>query len=162
MKENILEKFDQIFENMNANIIVRTNYNRFIDLIKYNAIIHQYQRERATDDSIYENHEDYDKAVDWFNYMFKNQHLLPLTHDQQRLIEIVKTLGPQATVKDIISEATFAGRSWTYTNLNILKEKEFLTKERITDETGMSNKKLDVYTVKEKEDLKIPYYWDLE
>ena len=149
------------FKKLKANVIIRTNYNRFIDLIKYSAIIHQYQRERTNDDTIYAQPEDYDKAVDWFDYMFKNQHLLPITHDQERLIEVVKNLGPQATVKDIISEATFAGRSWTYTNLNILTEKGFLTKERIHDETGISTKKLDVYTVKEKEGLKLPYYWDL-
>lgn len=147
---------------MKANVIIRTNYNRFIDLIRYSAIIHQYQRDRAKDDCIYASPEDYDKAVDWFDYMFKNQQLLPITNNQTRILEIVKTLGPQATAKDVISEATFAGKSWIYTNLNLLTEKGFLTKERIQDETGMSTKKLDVYTVKEKERLKLPYYWDLE
>ena len=47
-------------------------------------------------------------------------------------------------------------------NLNILTEKGFLQKERLIDETGMSNKKLDVYTVKEQKGLKIPYYCDLD
>lgn len=150
-----------VFQRMQANIIIRTNYNRFIDLIKYSAIIHQYQRSRTEDEIIYAEPEDYDKAVEWFDYMFKNQHLLPLTHDQQRLIETIKELGPQATVKDIISQATFAGRTWIYTNLNILTEKGFLNKERIIDETGMSNKKLDVYTIKEQKGLKLPYFFDL-
>lgn len=86
---------------------------------------------------------------------------MPLTHDQQRLLKVVEKLGPQATVKDIISKSTFAGRSWIYTNLNILTEKEFLTKERIYDETGVSTKKLDVFTVEKKKGLKLPYYLDL-
>ncbi len=77
-------------------------------------------------------------------------------------MNIVSELGPEALVKDIISEATFAGRTWIYTNLNVLTEKGFLLKERIMDETGVSTKKLDAYTVREKERLKLPYYWDLE
>lgn len=156
------ENISPVFQKMTANVIIRTNYNRFIDLIKYSAILHQYQRDRTEDDSIYAIPEDYNKAVDWFDYMFKNQHLLPLTNNQQRLLNIVRELGEQATVKDIISESTFAGRTWIYTNLNVLTEKGFLTKERIADETGISTKKLDVYTVNEKEGLKLPYYWDLK
>lgn len=130
-------------------------------MIKYSAVLFQYQREKSVDGYIYANHEDYDRAVDYFIYMFKNKHLLPLTNDQNRLIEIVKGLGIRAVVKDIISETTFAGRTWTYMNLSILTEKGFLKKERVYDETGNSVKKIDVYTAKPKEELKMKYYFDL-
>ena len=90
--------------------------------------------------------------------MFKNQHLLPITTEQQRLISAVRGL-EEATVKDIISEATFAGITWIYINLNILVEKGVLNKERIEDETGISRKKLDIYSVSKQIRLKIPYYY---
>ena len=94
--------------------------------------------------------------------MVKNQHILQPTNDQQRHLRVIKKLGQQATVKDNISKSNFAGRTLKYTNLNILTEKGFLTKERIHDETSNSPKKIDVYTVKEKEGLKLPYFFDLD
>ncbi|MDD5499323.1 MAG: hypothetical protein PHT91_00420 [Candidatus Nanoarchaeia archaeon] len=154
------DKISNVFKNMKANIIVRTNYNRFIDFIKYSAILHQQQRTYEGDNTIQASSEDYDKAVDWYDYMFRNQHLIPITTDQQRLIEIVKTLG-EASFKDILSEATFAGRTWIFTNLNLLVEKGFLNKERIKDESGYSDKKIDTYSVVNKKKLELPYYWDL-
>ncbi len=35
------EQISPVFKKMRANVIIRTNYNRFLDLIKYSAVIHQ-------------------------------------------------------------------------------------------------------------------------
>ena len=146
---------------MNASVIIRTNYNRFIDLIKYNAAIYQNQRTWLDDNTIFAQAEDYDKAVEWFTHLFKNQCLLPVTKEQEKLIEIINTL-KQATANEIVSQATFASRSWIYINLNLLTEKGFLEKTRIDDETGYSKKKIDSYTVPTKAKLKIPYWNELD
>ncbi|VVB76436.1 Uncharacterised protein [Candidatus Tiddalikarchaeum anstoanum] len=156
------EEFEKVFEKMHANIIIRTNFNRFVDMIKYSTVIHQFQRDRASDGSIYAKPEDYDKAVDWFYYMFTNQQLLPLTNDQQRLLKLIQELSPEANVSDIISEVTFAGRTWVYTNLNILAEKGFLIKGSKVEENSYQNRKSDVYTAIKQEELKLPYYFDLD
>jgi hypothetical protein len=155
------EKFGKVFKEMNASVIIRTNYNRFIDFIRFNAVIFQNQREWLDANTIFAQAEDYDKAVDWFTHLFKNQCLLPITKDQQKLIQIVWDL-KQATVDEIISEATFAGRSWIYTNLNVLTDKGFLEKTRIEDETGFSKKKLDSYIATGQIKIKLPYWCDLE
>jgi Fe2+ or Zn2+ uptake regulation protein len=65
-------------------------------------------------------------------------------------------------VDEIISETTFAGRTWVYTNLNLLTEKGFLEKTRIEDETGASRKKLDSYIATGQTKIKLPYWVDLE
>ncbi|MFA5302926.1 MAG: hypothetical protein WC393_00115 [Candidatus Nanoarchaeia archaeon] len=155
------DKFSKVFKEMNASVIIRTNYNRFIDLIKYSAVIFQNQRTWLDEKTIFANSEDYDKAVDWFVHLFKNQCLLPITKDQEKLLQIINAI-QQATVTDIISEATFASRSWIYLNLNLLTEKGFLEKTRIDDETGYSKKKIDSYIVPNKAKLKIPYWSELE
>ncbi|MDD4354158.1 MAG: hypothetical protein PHN56_06920 [Candidatus Nanoarchaeia archaeon] len=155
------EKFGKVFKDMNANVIVRTSYNRFIDLIKFSAVIFQNQRTWLDEKTIFANSEDYDKAVDWFVHLFKNQCLLPITKDQEKLLQIINTM-QQATVTEIISEATFASRSWIYLNLNLLTEKGFLEKTRIADESEYSKKKIDSYTVPNKAKLKIPYWGELE
>jgi Fe2+ or Zn2+ uptake regulation protein len=68
----------------------------------------------------------------------------------------------QATTDEIISQTTFAGRSWVYANLNVLTEKGFLEKTRIEDETGYSKNKLDSYISTGQVKIKLPYWVDLE
>ncbi|MFA5333014.1 MAG: hypothetical protein WC376_00780 [Candidatus Nanoarchaeia archaeon] len=154
-------KFGKYFKEMNANVIVRTNYNRFIDLIKYSAVLFQHQRFWLDGSTIKAEPEDYDRAIEWFTYLFKNPCLLPITKDQQKLIQVVWDL-KHATVDEIISEVTFAGRTWVYTNLNLLTEKGFLEKTRIDDELSNSRKKLDSYTATGQAKIKLPYWVDLE
>ncbi|MFA5383041.1 MAG: hypothetical protein WC356_07775, partial [Candidatus Micrarchaeia archaeon] len=155
------DKFSKVFKEMNASVIIRTNYNRFIDFIRFNAVIFQNQREWLDTNTIFAQAEDYDKAVEWFTHLFKNQCLLPITKDQQKLIQIVWDL-KQATTEEIISQATFAGRSWIYINLNVLTDKGFLEKTRIEDESGFSKKKLDSYIATGQIKIKLPYWCDLE
>jgi len=155
------DKFGKYFKEMNASVIVRTNYNRFIDLIKYSAVLFQHQRFWLDGKTIKAEPEDYDRAIEWFTYLFKNHQLLPVTKEQQKLIKIVCDL-KQASVDEIISEATFAGKTWIYTNLNLLTEKGFLEKTRIEDESGFSKKKLDTYTATGQTKIKLPYWVDLE
>ncbi|MDD3985646.1 MAG: hypothetical protein PHY59_07160 [Methanobacterium sp.] len=155
------DKFGKYFKEMNANVIVRTNYNRFIDLVKYSAVLFQHQRFWLDGSTIKAEPEDYDRAIEWFTHLFKNQCLLPITKDQQKLIKIVWDL-KQATTDEIISQTTFAGRSWVYANLNVLTEKGFLEKTRVEDESGFSKKKLDSYIATGQVKIKLPYWCDLE
>jgi len=73
------------------NVIIRTNYKRFLDMIKSSASYYQYQRERDADGNIIATEQDYQIARDVFLHMMKNPLTIPLTRTRQEILDYFKT-----------------------------------------------------------------------
>lgn len=83
------EKFVEFFPT--DSIIMRTHFDRFIDYIKASAVLHQYQREKEKG-KIVANGQDYNIARDVLIKTTSNQYMIPLTKDQKKILEAIKSL----------------------------------------------------------------------
>lgn len=69
------------------NIIMRTNYPRFLDFISASASFHQYQRKEENGFILAEG-QDYDIARDCFLKLCSNRYMIPLTINQKKILEV--------------------------------------------------------------------------
>ena len=91
-------------------IIIRTHYDRLIDYIKFSASIHQYQRETDSEGYILaQAPEDYEIARTSLIKTTSNIFSIPLTKNQQRILEIMRNLDKDLnySVTDLEPKVTF-------------------------------------------------------
>lgn len=69
------------------NIIMRTNYPRFLDFISASASFFQYQREKDINDFILADSKDYNLAREVFLKLCSNKYMIPLTINQKKILE---------------------------------------------------------------------------
>jgi hypothetical protein len=77
------DKIDQHFPE--KNIIVRTNYPRFLDFVKASVALHQYQRKKKKGFYLAEK-QDYDIAKKCFLRICSNKYMLSLTKNQKDIL----------------------------------------------------------------------------
>jgi len=115
-----------------AELVMRTNFNRFIDFIKASAALHQYQRETDEEGFILATGEDYNIAKEI------NQHLtegssMPLTRDQQDILKVFEHSNKLYSVDFINSKIPLSDK-WLRIQLDKLVEMGFLEVDGIKDE----------------------------
>lgn len=83
------EKLDPCFPSQN--VMMRTNYPRFLDFISASAAFHQYQRKIDSKDFVIAQEEDYEIARDCFLAMNSNAQLIAMTRTQKKILEIFQS-----------------------------------------------------------------------
>jgi len=69
------------------NIIMRTNYSRFLDYICSSTALHQFQREEDDKGFYLSEEQDYELARLCFEKVFESKTMIPLTKNQSKIIE---------------------------------------------------------------------------
>ncbi len=115
-----------------TDLVMRTAFNRFIDLIKASAALHQFQREIDKKSYILANEIDYNNARDVLNHFNKEGHSVTLTRDQQDILNVFKD--DKFYSIDYISSKIPLSDKWLRIQLDKLAEMNFLEVEGIRDE----------------------------
>lgn len=156
------DKLDYLLENCISTdvVIMRTVFQRFMDWIKASCAFHQYQRE--TDETGFKlaTGQDYDIARKALLKTTSNRNMIPLTKDQQKILNIMKDMPDNSTIEDITGKITFMAESWLRKQLNKLADYGFLKKDTLRQEN--SDKKILVYSYAGFFDIKIPTWEELQ
>lgn len=133
-------------------IIMRTHFNRFLDYIKASAVLHQYQRETDwPNKTVPATGQDYDIARLALLKTTSNQQMIPITKNQQKLIEILRKSDDYVRFGDIERDVTFMGDRTLRRQLDKLAELGFLDKGR----DDLEGSKKPVFTWKARKFVKI-------
>jgi hypothetical protein len=156
------EIIDQYFPT--KNIIMRTNYPRFLDFVSASAAFHQYQREVDEEGYVLAVGQDYDIARACFLKLTSNRYMIPLTINQKKILaEFEKN-------KDLIGSASalhstnmsFLSLPALQTNLGILVKYGILRIGILKDQW---NRDIEVYSLSgaylPDEHFEIPKYNEL-
>lgn len=136
-------------------LIIRTHWDRFLDLIKASAVLHQYQREKDEEEYLLANGQDYDVARAILIKTTTNVFMIPLTKLQQKLVGVFNELDREKLNKDWYSlseleeKVSFCSDRSIRTNCEKLTEFGILEKEKQERE----NSKKPVMAYREKEGL---------
>ncbi|MEI6732167.1 MAG: hypothetical protein WCK90_05840 [archaeon] len=75
----------------NENILMRTNFPRFLDFIAASTALHQHQRKQDEKGFYIAEGRDYEIARECFLTLFNNKYMIPLTSNQRRLLSYFET-----------------------------------------------------------------------
>lgn len=145
------------------NIIMRTNYDRFLDFICASAGFHQYQRDVDKDGFVIATGFDYDLARECFNKITSNPYMIPLSINQKKIIEVFRNAkNLKGSVAKLHSVMNFITDRALQTNLGTLAKYGLLE----TDiEKDTWNRDIDVYSIsknfKINEQFYIPIFEEL-
>lgn len=112
---------------------MRTAFNRFMDLIKASAALHQFQRETDKEDFLLANGLDYNIAVEVMNHLNKEGHSITLTRDQQDILKVFKNSDELYPVDYINSQVPLTDK-WLRIQLDRLTEMGFLKVDGIRED----------------------------
>jgi len=80
---------DLVDENFpSKNIVMRTNYPRFLDFIAASCAFHQFQRKRDDEGFLLAEKQDYEIARECFIKICSNKYMIALTRNQRKILEI--------------------------------------------------------------------------
>jgi len=126
--------FAELFVNsFPAELVMRTAFSRFIDLIKSSTALHQFQRETDEEGFLLATGEDYNIAVSVINHLNKGGCSITLTRDQQDILEVFKTDNELYPVDYINSKIALTDK-WLRIQLDRLTEMGFLEVDGIKDD----------------------------
>jgi len=139
-------------------VIMRTHTDRFLDFIKSSCALHQHQREQDQEGYYLAKPQDYEYAAEIINHTTTNQFSIPLTKDQKRIIEKLRSMGDGFHLlnPDIINEITFISEDWLRKNLDKLSEHGLIKKEYEKIE-GINKPKL-MYRLREFSKIELPKF----
>lgn len=143
------------------NIIVRTHFPRFLDLIKASAALHQFQRESDDGFILAEAPVDYENARNALNQTTTNSLMIPTTRRQQRLIEIIKGSYNDGwfTVSELEPKVEFISEKRLYEELAHLSELGFFDRDKELRED--SKKPVMVYRLRKLDVHFLPPWGDI-
>jgi len=116
-----------------ADLIMRTAFNRFIDLIKSSAALHQFQRKTDGEGFLLAEGIDYTIAVSVMNHLNKEGHSITLTRDQQDILKVFETAGELYPIDYINSKIPLTDK-WLRVQLDRLTEMGFLEVDGLREE----------------------------
>jgi len=140
---------DKVKKMFPKGIIIRTQLNRFLDYVKAQTIISQLQRQTyqllpTEPEFLLGTEEDWNNAIEPFMKSVTNPLFIPLTKNDQKLLNIVENFGDQFNyVSEIAEKCTFYAEKWIYVRLQWLADKGFLEQDKI--EKPNSDKKVFAY-----------------
>lgn len=146
-------------------VFMRTHFPRFLDYIKASAALHQYQREEVflpgeMEPMIEANGIDYEIAREVLKKVTTNQQMIPLTKNQQRIIDIMKGFGDEwVSVGDLEPKVSFMGDRHLRRELDRLVEDGLLFKDK---EKREADKPVLVYRYKDIVNIEIPEWKVIE
>lgn len=142
-------------------IIIRTHFDRFMDYIKFSCAIHQYQRIEE-DSYLLAEKQDYEIASQALLKTTSNVFSVPLTKNQQRIIEILKNLkeGVSYSVSELEPHVTFIGDRTLRIELDRLAEYGFLSKDK--EDRENSKKPVMVYCLNKISQMHLPAWESVE
>jgi len=103
------DKLKVIFPlNKSSHILMRTHIDRFLDFIKSSCAFYQFQRKQDDDGYYLAQAEDYNNAKTVLQKITSNPFMIPLTKDEQKIIEIIRELPSENySTKDLEKYTTF-------------------------------------------------------
>jgi DNA-binding PadR family transcriptional regulator len=110
------------------NIIMRTNFPRFLDYIKASCALYQHQRQTDNEEYYLATGQDYNNARILLLKTTSNAEMIPLNKKQRQLLDIIKS-GESWSVRTLQPKVTFYALSKLYSALDSLTEKGFLKVE---------------------------------
>lgn len=146
------------------NIIIRTNFPKFLDYIKASACLHQYQRDRNKKGEVIATKQDYEIAREVFNKIVSNPFMIPLTMDLKSILNKLKELKEKEqlissySVSELMPYFSWTDK-WLKRQLDKLVEYGFLKREN--EEREGVKQKVMCYQLKEICDIKIPSWEDI-
>lgn len=155
-----------------GHVIMRTHFNRFLDYVKASAALYQYQREVDSDGFHLATGQDYDIAREAILKTSSNASMIPLTKDEQRLLDVFKKLDKKAQetlapaepgfydISELGQHVTFFNESKLRRELDKLAELGFLQKDAQMKEEA--KKKVYVYQRAEIGIVEIPKWGELK
>jgi hypothetical protein len=123
-------KFIEFFP---SDLIMRTAFNRFIDIIKASAGLYQHQRRKDKEGFILATGEDYNNALKVLNHLNREGNTITLTRDQQDILNVFKKVNELYSVDYINSQIPLTDK-WLRVQLDRLTEMGFLQVDGIKDE----------------------------
>lgn len=114
------------------NVLMRTQFARFLDYIKASCALCQYQRDMDKDGFFEATKEDYDNARLMIIKTSSNPFMIPLTRNDKKILEIMKDKFEEfGSIKDIEACITFISERWLRDQLDSLADNNFLIKGTI-------------------------------
>lgn len=144
-------------------IIMRTHFQRFLDYIKSSCALYQRQRQQDENGSYVADGQDYDNARESLLKLTSNPLMIPLTHNDKKLMEIFKDLGQPASEKELEAKVSFLSVAQLFRILNKLSKYGFLGKD--TREYEDSRKNCTVWALSKSVDaspLNIPTWAEIQ
>jgi len=147
------------------NIIMRTNFPRFLDFISASTALHQFQRQKDMKEFILAEGQDYDIARDCFLKLFSNKYMIPLTRNQKQILNYFdETPSLKGSVSQLYNthEINFISDRALETNLKILVRYGILT---TSIEKDVLNRDVVVYSLNKaysiNESLNLPKFEEI-
>ena len=149
---------DKLADSFPNNIIIRTNFPKFLDYIKTSACLHRYQRDRNKKGEVIATKQDYEIAREVFNKIVSNPFMIPLTMNLKSILNKFKELKEKEQLISSYSASELMPYfswtdKWLKNQLDKLVEFGFL--ERHNEEREGVKKKVMCYQLKEICDIKI-------
>lgn len=147
-------------------LIMRTHFDRFIDYIKASAAFHQYQREEDEEGYILAIGQDYEIAKVALLKTSSNKHMVPLTKNLRRILDIMGKLTSANldekwfSIPELEPHVTFCSDRVLYQYMDKLTEYGFLKKDK-QDREG-SKKPVMVWKYQAEMDIKLPNWEEID
>lgn len=147
------------------NIMMRTNYPRFLDLISASTSFHQFQRKTDSAGYYLAEGQDYDIARECFLKLCSNKYMVNLTINQKKILEKFESWerGVKGSVTQLHPKMSFLSIPALQTNLGILTKYGIL---QTSTEKDSWNRDLTMYSLAENynidsQQINIPTYAEL-
>jgi len=153
------------------NIIMRTHTSRFVDFIKASAVLHQYARQKDSEDYILADEQDYNIAKDILLATTCNDQFVPLTQSQQEVLTLLKELGKNIvgeglcereigwSASELMVKLPFSKQQF-YNSINKLVKNGFI--EKALEKDDHSARPYAVFSYKEQTKVKLPKWEELQ
>lgn len=140
-------------------ILIRTHFPRFLDLIKASAALHQYQRESDEHGRVIAEPADYDIARDILLKLTSNPLMVSLTRNQQRIRGYLAKNKAWLSAGDMEPHMAFISGRQLRRELDRLFEAGLLQKDY--EDRANSRRPVMVFRLVEMVDLKIPSWSEI-
>lgn len=132
------------------NIIMRTNYPRFLDFISASCAFHQYQRKIDSEGFLLAEAQDYNLAKECFEKVTSNKFMIPLTINQKKILAVMQE-GLKGSVTKLHNSMPFLSEKGLQTNLQNLARYGIL---ETATEKDTWNRDITCYSVSSSYDSK--------
>ena len=139
-------------------IIMRTNYNRFLDYIKSSCSYHQKQRTQDKEGFYLSTEQDYTIARECLTKTISSKNLVPITKNQKKILEKIRRFSnkDKFSINDLVPKITFMSDRALRSNIDKLTDLGYFTRE---NESVLGiNKPVIMYTFVDSPTFKIPDY----
>jgi hypothetical protein len=151
--DKIAEWIDKIPDE-NVRVLLRTQIETFLDYIKSSTAIHQYQRQKE-DGFFLSEKQDYEIATECFEKMVSNPLMIPLTKEQQKVIDLIRSEGNLIELPELIEKIDFWESANSYRQINKLVGFGIIEKYK---EKSDDVRPITKVRIKEFSPLKLPSY----